>query len=229
VNPTLARRRTFGRGSPVLENWLGHSEGFELTSPGGAHQGVVQEVLTDELGYPRALIVRSGVLQRARVMNVNAVEAVVPADGTITVRGTRRKRNWPRITLLRRGPGRGMAAAVARPAERTARIMWMSAVLALASLASAAGWTARRLRTDVPALAGQAGRAVGSAAAWARPHARTLARLAAAAAVTLGLFVLALAQVLAIAVAAYARFVGQEWTRLRSRATSGRVKPKPPR
>jgi hypothetical protein len=225
VNPKVTRRRTFGRGSPVLDYWLGHSEGFELTSPGGGHLGVVQEVVTDELGYPRALIVRGGVLQRARVMNVDAVEAVVPADGTITLRSNRRTRSWARIALQRHDPGRGPIAVVARTAVRAARIVWMTGVLALTFLLSAVGWTARRLRTHVPILARWARRAGASAAAWASPHVRTLARLTGAAAITFALVVLSLAHALAAAVAAYARFAAQEWTRRRSGRAPGRTTP----
>ena len=42
----------------MLDYWLGHSEGFELTSSGGSHHGVVEEVLVDERGYASALVVR---------------------------------------------------------------------------------------------------------------------------------------------------------------------------
>jgi hypothetical protein len=209
----------------VLDYWLGHSEGFELTSPGGGHLGVVQEVVTDELGYPRALIVQGGVLQRARVMSVDAVEAVVPADGTITLRGNGRRSTWPRIALPRLDPGRSLTAVFARSAVQAARIMWMTAMFALKFLLSAVDWTARRLRTNVPVLAERAGRASASGAAWARPHGRTLARLTGAAAVTIALVVLALAHALAVAVAAYARFVAQEWTRRRSGRATGRMTP----
>ena len=51
LSSTVTSRRVFGRGSPVLDYWLGHSEGFELTSPGGDHRGVVEEVVIDERGY----------------------------------------------------------------------------------------------------------------------------------------------------------------------------------
>jgi hypothetical protein len=209
----------------VLDYWLGHSEGFELTSPGGGHLGVVQEVVTDELGYPRALIVRRGVLQRARVMNVDAVEAVVPADWTITLRGSRRRRTWPRIAPLRRDTGRGVTAVFARTTVRAGRIMWTTSVLVLTSLVSAIGWTASGLRTNLPVLAGRVGRPSASVAAWARPHGRTLARLTGAAAVAFALVVLALAHALAGAVAAYARFVAHEWTRRRSGRAPRRMTP----
>jgi cobalamin synthase len=150
-------------------------------------------------------------------MNVDAVQAVVPAEGTITVRTNRRTR----IALLRHDPRRGPTAVVARTAVSAARIMWMTSVLALTSLASAVGWTARGLRTNVPVLAALAGRTSASAATWARPHGRTLARLTGAAVITVALFVLALAHALAAAIAAYARFVAHEWARRRS----GRMTP----
>jgi cobalamin synthase len=59
---------------------------------------------------------------------------------------------------------------------------------------------------------------------WARPRFKTLARLIAAAAVTAVLIVVTLAYALAVAIAAFARFVAQEWTRRRSGGASGRVR-----
>lgn len=215
--------RTFGRGSPVLDYWLGHSEGFELTTSGGGHRGVVEEVVVDELGHARALIVRGGVLHRPRVMNVNAVEAVVPADGTITLRSNRRRRIWPRIALRRRDRRPGRTAEFAQTPAKAARTAWRTVVLALTCLVPAFGWTARRLRTNVPLLAGRVGRASASAAGWARPHAGALVRLIGSAAVTVGLVVLTLAYGLVVAVAASARLVSREWTRRRSGRASSRM------
>jgi hypothetical protein len=218
LSSTVTVRRVFGRGSPVLDYWLGHSEGFELTSPGGGHRGVVEEVLIDERGYPRALVVRGGVLQREQVVDVDSVEAVVPADGTITLRGERRKRTRPGFTLPR--TGRLGGAALAGAAAAAVRIALRAGALLLALVGSAARWSIHRLRRDVPAGARHAGRAGASAVAWARPHAGTLARLTAAAAVTVTLFVFTLVHALAVAVAAYARFVADEWARRRSGSTS---------
>ncbi|HEY1367457.1 MAG TPA: hypothetical protein VGF23_10100 [Gaiellaceae bacterium] len=225
MNPQVTPVRTFGRGSPVLDYWLVHSEGFELTTPDGGNRGVVKEVVVDELGYPRALIVRGGVLQRPRVMNVSAVEAVVPADGTIRLRGNRRKRTRPQISLPQRAPGRGLTAGIEHAAAMAARLVWLAVVLALTYLVSAVGWTVRSLRTHVPVLAGRVGRASASAVAWARPHGRTVARLIGSAAVTLGLVVLALAYGVVVAIVGSGRFVAKEWTRHRSRGTSRRATP----
>jgi hypothetical protein len=213
----------FGRGSPVLEYWLRHSAGFELASPGGAHRGVVQEVVIDGLGYPRALIVRGGVLRRARVVNVDAVEAVVPAEGTITLRGSRRSCPRPRLAPATTAPARRGVVALAATAAGALRIVSKTALLVLMLLVSAARWSARRVQTQAPALARRTGRAGASTIAWARPHIRTLTRLAGAAAVTAALIVFTLAHALAVAVAAYARFVAQEWTRRRGGDTAGRM------
>ena len=214
-NSTVTVRRVFGRGSPVLDYWLGHSEGFELTSSGGGHRGVVEEVLVDERGHASALVVRGGVLQRAQLVDVTAVEAVVPADGTITLRSSRRRRPAPRLALPT-GAVRNGGAALAGRAAALARIARRAAVLVLALAGAAARRSMRRLRRDVPVGARRAGRAGASAAAWARPHAGTLVRLAAAAAATAALFVVALAQALAHAIAAYGSFFADEWTRRRS-------------
>ena len=193
LSSTETSRRVFGRGSPVLDYWLGHSEGFELTSPGGDHRGVVEEVVIDERGYPRALVVRGGVLQREQVVDVDSVEAVVPADGTITLRSSRRKRARPRFARSTHA-ARGDGAALLGAGAAAVRIVWSTAVVTLA-------------------LAGRAGT---SAAVWARPYAGTLAHMAAAAAVTAALFLVALVHALADAVAAYARFVAGEWRQRRS-------------
>ncbi len=213
----------FGRGSPVLDYWLGHSVGFELTSPSGGHRGVVQEVVTDERGYPRALVVRGGMLQRARVVSVDVVEAVVPADGTMTIRGSGPSRTRPRFAPAASVPARRGIAGLAAAAAATLRLLANTALLALSLFVSAAAWSVRHLRQNVPALARRAGRAGASTIVWMRPHARTLARTAGATAVTLALLLFALAHALAAAVAAYARFVAQEWTRRRSGRAPDRV------
>jgi hypothetical protein len=207
----------------VLDYWLVHSEGFELTTPGGGRRGVVQEVVIDELGNPRALVVRSGVLHRPRVMNVNAVEAVVPAEGTITLLNDRRRRTRPRNAPRRRDPGRGLTAGFGHAAAKVARLLRLTAVLVLTHVVSAVGWTLRGLRRNVPVIAGRIGRASASATVWARPHGRALVRLVGSAAVTVGLFVLALAYGVVVALVGGAGFVAREWTRRRSGGASGRA------
>ena len=191
LSSTVTSRRVFGRGSPVLDYWLGHSEGFELTSPGGDHRGVVEEVVIDERGYPRALVVRGGVLQREQVVDVNSVEAVVPADGTITLRSSRRHRARPRFAGSAHAAS-GSVAALFGAGAAALRTAWRAAVVTL----------------------GPAGRAGASAAVRARPYAGTLTRLATAAAVSAAPFLLTLVHSLADAVAAYARFIAHEWRRL---------------
>ena len=157
MKPKVTPVRTFGRGSPVLDYWLVHSEGFELATHGGGHLGVVQEVVIDERGYPRALIVRGGVLRRPRVMNVNAVEAVVPAEGMITLLNDRRRRTRPKNAPRRRDPGPGPTARLGDAAAKAARLLWLTAAVVSTHLVSAAGWTARGLRRNVPVMAGRVG------------------------------------------------------------------------
>src|SRR5262245_31088314 len=156
-------------------------------------------------------------------MNVNAVEAVVPADGTITLRGNRRRRIWPGITMQRRHRRPGRTTGFAQTPAKTARTVWRTAVLALMGLVSAVVWAARSLRTNVPVVARRVGRASASAAAWTGPHVRTLVRLIGSAAVTVGLVVLTLAYGLVVAVEGSARFIAREWTRHRSGRASSRM------
>jgi hypothetical protein len=222
LSSTATVRRVFGRGSPVLDYWLANSEGFELTSPGGGHRGVVQKVLIDERGYPRALVVRGGVLQRAQLVGVDSVEAVVPADGTITLRSSRRQRPQPRAAPSTRS-ARGGRAAVAAAAAAAVRVASRAAALILAFVGSAARRSMRRLQRDVRVGAHRAGRAAASAAAWSRPHAGTLARLSAAVAVTAGLLAFTVVHALVDAISAYARFVAEEWRRRRSGSASADV------
>jgi hypothetical protein len=69
----------FGRGSNVLEYWLTNAEGFVVRS-GGSRVGVVRRVVLDpERGRASALIVRSPLLHRRRVVLARAIETVDPA------------------------------------------------------------------------------------------------------------------------------------------------------
>jgi hypothetical protein len=127
------------------------------------------------------------------VVDVDTVEAVVPADGTITLRSSgrgRRRRPLASSTRTVRKSSAALFGATGAPV----RIVWRAAVVTLA-------------------LGGRAG---ASAAVWARPCAASLARLAGAIAVTAALFVATLAHALADAAAAYARFVTEERARRRS-------------
>jgi hypothetical protein len=227
---TVTRQRVFGRGSPVLEYWLGHSEGFALTTAGGSSRGVVEEVVIDEYGHARALVVRSAVLQRAQVLDVSSVEAVVPSDRTITVRGARHRRPSLVVTLSVARLARETAAIAGRAAVRevpfvrraisiVARAAWTSLMLVV----SATRWGGRQARRYAPVVARRAGRAIVTATAWARPHARTLARQIAAAAVTGMLFLVTLAQALVVATAASARLVAREWRQRRAASRRGRM------
>jgi hypothetical protein len=212
---TIGPRRVFGRGSPVLDYWLGHSQGFELSSPRGGHRGVVEDVVLDERGRPRALVVRGGALQRTRVLDVGAVEGVIPATETITLRSERLARPAPReprttAAPLGRATVRG-AAATGTALGLLARMAW--AVLVLAWSLGRRG--VRGVRRRAPVVTRRVGRTAAAAASWAGPHARRLVRLGGAAAVTFLLFLGALARALVVGIVASASLVAQEWRRQR--------------
>lgn len=68
----------FGRGSNVLEYWLVNAEGFAVRSR-GSRVGVVRRVVLDPgRGRASALVVRSPLLHRRRVVLAHAIEAVDP-------------------------------------------------------------------------------------------------------------------------------------------------------
>jgi hypothetical protein len=151
---------------------------------------------------------------------VDSAEAVVPADGTITLRSS--GGSGPNLEPLR--PRAAPAAAARRsPAQPRRQCASRAAALVLALVGSAERRSMRRLQRDVCVGTHRAGRAAASAAAWGRPHAGTLARLSAAVAVTAGLLAFTLVHALADAIRAYARFVAEEWRRRRSGSASAGV------
>jgi hypothetical protein len=75
----MAAQRVFRRGSPVLEYWLAHAEGFEVATR-ASHVGVVDRVRIERAGgHARELVIRSRLLHRRRRVNADAFVAVDPA------------------------------------------------------------------------------------------------------------------------------------------------------
>src|SRR5690242_18597906 len=108
--PTDARR-TFRRGDPVLDYWLGRCEGFAVTSERGRKRGLVEEAIPDPAGRTAVLVVRTN-FGRRRVVEAGGIEAVTPAGETIALRG----RHHPMRPLARRTSAlaRTAGAATAR-------------------------------------------------------------------------------------------------------------------
>jgi hypothetical protein len=79
VGKGMPANRVFRRGSPVLEYWLAHAEGFEVSAR-AAHVGVVEGVRIERAGgHARELVIRSGLLHRRRRVKAKAFVAVDPA------------------------------------------------------------------------------------------------------------------------------------------------------
>jgi hypothetical protein len=73
-----AQATTFGRGSNVLEYWLAHAEGFDV-SPETSAGGRVERVLVDPVQRRvEGVLVRSSRLRRRRMFPVDAFTAVDP-------------------------------------------------------------------------------------------------------------------------------------------------------
>ena len=75
----MAADRVFRRGSHVLEYWLAHAEGFDVTLR-ASHLGVVEGVRVERSGgHARELVIRTPILHRRRRLAANAFAAVDPA------------------------------------------------------------------------------------------------------------------------------------------------------
>lgn len=75
----MAADRVFRRGSHVLEYWLAHAEGFEVSSR-ASHLGVVENVRVERAdGHARELVIRTPLLHRRRRLAADAFVAVDPA------------------------------------------------------------------------------------------------------------------------------------------------------
>jgi hypothetical protein len=221
VKRAIATPRSFRCGSLVLEYWLGKCEGFRLTSAGGRRKGIVEEVLLGEDGRARALVVRTGWRNRRRLIDADAIEAVTPARETLTIRAAprpaRRRRQrraaapalggaaraLVRTTIRAQTHLRPVLAALGRSAARAGL---KASVLALA----ATRWSVGRLRRHGPPLAARIAGAALFAAAWARPRAAALARLAAATLLTASVLLLVLVREIALATRAYATLLARE-------------------
>lgn len=84
----MAAERVFRRGSNVLEYWLAHAEGFDVSSS-AAHLGVVERVRVEPTGgHARELVVRTPVLHRRRRLAAAAFAAVDPASRRLELAAT---------------------------------------------------------------------------------------------------------------------------------------------
>jgi len=93
--------QTFAKGSPVLAYWLAHSEGFRVRGSRGA--AIVDDVLMQPPGSVTALTLRSCVLRRRRVLDADAVVAVVPGERVLVVgRRARSRRTRAAATAVLR-------------------------------------------------------------------------------------------------------------------------------
>jgi len=148
----------FGRSSPVLRHWLGHSEGFSVRGLRG--QGVV--VRTYGLpGAPRTIVVRTRYSRRRLHIPAEAFDEVVPAKQLLvvgnTLSGAARDERRPRRELARpiaRATAQGTRSAVAAIGRGSA-----------AGLRAGSRGLARAGRTAA-ALADGSARAGRAAASW---------------------------------------------------------------
>ena len=197
----------------MLAYWLGRCEGFDLVSTEGSQLGVVDQVMLDDAGHARALVMRTVLLGRRRIVDPRLVEAVVPERESIAVRvepavspRNARKPLLPGGRRLRAGLVpllRSLSSAGARSGS-------------LAFVASR--WAVSRLRRDLPVVVRVLGRATAAATRWARPRVTALAHLAGAALVGVAVLVVAIARELALALRAYREARAREAARRRAAA-----------
>ena len=83
----LAPDRSFPRGSPVCDYWLGRCEGFTVRA-GHRTLGVVESVARDGAPRTEAIVVRRG--RRRRALAAAEVLAVVPARNVLLARRRQR-------------------------------------------------------------------------------------------------------------------------------------------
>ncbi|HSP71211.1 MAG TPA: hypothetical protein VLN26_02520 [Gaiellaceae bacterium] len=107
--------QTFAKGSPVLAYWLAHSEGFRVRGSRGS--AIVDDVFMRPQGSVTALALRSRVLRRRRMLDADAVVAVVPGERVLVV-GRRPRNRRARAVAVGTARGLGITTVVL---ARTAR------------------------------------------------------------------------------------------------------------
>lgn len=149
---------TFGRGSPVLDYWLAHSEGFRVRGRRGS--AVVETVFVSPHGRVTALEVRGRLVRRRRVIPAASVQEVVPAERLlVATRPLRaRARTWFAIAARAARPGaRRLGALALRGVRADAALLRRCSVFALRGarrFAVAVDGDARRLWVGKTKLAG---------------------------------------------------------------------------
>ncbi len=227
LNPATSQPRAFGRGSPVLDYWLGRCEGFVLVSSRGTQVGSVEHVEVDDIGRALELVVQSPILGRRRTIDPRSIDAVVPESETITFSEQTAPAAHRRELTFRTPPvagsGRALGASAAWIAPRTRALVAGSARVALAggaktlSLVRSGGrWVSLHVRRRVPILAQATRRAVVAAAHWTRPRALALVRLVAALLLGLGLVLVAVGREVVAALKTYRAVFAQEAARRRA-------------
>ncbi len=227
LNPATSQPRAFGRGSPVLDYWLGRCEGFVLVSSRGTQVGSVEHVEVDDIGRALELVVQSPILGRRRTIDPRSIDAVVPESETITfseqTAPVAHRRELTFRTPPVAGSGRALGASAAWIAPRTRALVAGSARVALAggaktlSLVRSGGrWVSLHVRRRVPILAQATRRAVVAAALWTRPRALALVRLVAALLLGLGLVLVAVGREVVAALKTYRAVFAQEAARRRA-------------
>jgi hypothetical protein len=211
----------------VLDYWLARCEGFELTTAAGRQLGTVEEVVLDDSGRARALVVRGALLGRRRVVATEAIETVVPAGETFTLRSPPRARHRPPIGRAIARSSSVAARALHTAAIRTSpriraalgllvRVGAVSGARALAAAASASRWGSARVRRHVPALARRALIVTRAGARWTWPRLVHVAGLAVAVLVGLVLFLFAIVRGIVVATWTYWTIVAREAARRRA-------------
>jgi hypothetical protein len=153
----------------VLEYWLDHAEGFEVRARGRGY-GHVERVLVDSgSGRAEALVVRSSLFGRTRVVPALSIVAVEPFTRVLVLRRERSilvrtgDASWRYTTIV--------AGAVGHAAVWLSPRAWRLTSTAVSRLASAADRAARWLALALTATL-----------VWLRPRLSSLARAAASSA-----------------------------------------------
>jgi hypothetical protein len=222
LKQAIAQPRSFGRESPVLEYWLGRCEGFELVSTSGGQLGVVEQVMLDDAGRARALVMRTTILGRRRTVDPRLAESVVPESEAIAVRP---EAVPPAAGEARGSATRGVVQAVHRvgpPLQGAsgglARLLGATFVKALSVTVASSRWGAGRLRRYAPVVVRHIRESSVAAVRWARPRAAAVARLALAMLVGLTALLVTIVRELGLAVRAYREARARETAHRRSAA-----------